>query len=245
LTLVELLVVIAIIGILVALLLPTILQAKRKAQQTVCIGNLHQQGLALREFIGDKNAYPFFLLWQNALQAQIDSKNHANDRAFLSQSIWLCPASYKHNGWIPTGGNLIFNDYGYNQYGLSHQTDKDSLGLGGTYNRLAVSPLGPPVREMQVAFPSEMIAIGDGMWGGNGVLDDGNWNLERMSGLDPSEYATATKRCYARHQGKANVLFCDGHVESPTLKFLFEDTSDASLVRWNRDHLSHREKLSP
>ena len=43
--------------------------------------------------------------------------------------------------------------------------------------------------------------------------------------------------------GKANVVFCDGHVESPTLKFLFEDTSDAALVRWNLDHLPHREKL--
>jgi prepilin-type processing-associated H-X9-DG protein len=31
--------------------------------------------------------------------------------------------------------------------------------------------------------------------------------------------------------GKANVVFCDGHVESPTLKFLFEDTSDAALAR--------------
>ena len=48
-----------------------------------------------------------------------------------------------------------------------------------------------------------------------------------------------------RHQGKANVVFCDGHVESPTLKFLFEDTSDDALSRWNRDHLPHREKLSP
>jgi prepilin-type processing-associated H-X9-DG protein len=48
-----------------------------------------------------------------------------------------------------------------------------------------------------------------------------------------------------RHQGHANVVFCDGHVESPTLKFLFEDTSDAALARWNRDHLPHREKLSP
>jgi hypothetical protein len=28
------------------------------------------------------------------------------------------------------------------------------------------------------------------------------------------------------------VVFCDGHVESPTLKFLFEDTSDAALARW-------------
>ena len=50
---------------------------------------------------------------------------------------------------------------------------------------------------------------------------------------------------FTRHQAKANVVFCDGHVESPTLKFLFEDTSDAALVRWNRDHLPHREKLSP
>jgi prepilin-type processing-associated H-X9-DG protein len=36
---------------------------------------------------------------------------------------------------------------------------------------------------------------------------------------------------FSRHQGKANVVFCDGHVESPTLQFLFEDTSDAALVR--------------
>jgi prepilin-type processing-associated H-X9-DG protein len=48
-----------------------------------------------------------------------------------------------------------------------------------------------------------------------------------------------------RHQGKANVVFCDGHVESPTLPFLFADTSDAALSRWNRDHQPHREKLSP
>jgi prepilin-type processing-associated H-X9-DG protein len=47
-----------------------------------------------------------------------------------------------------------------------------------------------------------------------------------------------------RHQGRANVLFCDGHVESPTLKFLFADTSDEALRRWNRDHQPHRERLT-
>ena len=31
--------------------------------------------------------------------------------------------------------------------------------------------------------------------------------------------------------GQANVVFCDGHVESPTLQFLFADTSDAALAR--------------
>jgi prepilin-type processing-associated H-X9-DG protein len=28
---------------------------------------------------------------------------------------------------------------------------------------------------------------------------------------------------------KATALFCDGHVESPTLQFLFADISDAAL----------------
>ena len=44
---------------------------------------------------------------------------------------------------------------------------------------------------------------------------------------------------------RANVVFCDGHVESPTLQFLFADTSDAALSRWNRDHQPHRERLAP
>ena len=42
-----------------------------------------------------------------------------------------------------------------------------------------------------------------------------------------------------------NVAFCDGLVASPTLEFLFADTSDAALCRWNRDHQSHRERLAP
>jgi hypothetical protein len=52
---------------------------------------------------------------------------------------------------------------------------------------------------------------------------------------------------FVRHSvaAKANVVFCNGHVESPTLPFLFADTSDDALSLWNRDHLPHREKLNP
>lgn len=86
-----------------------------------------------------------------------------------------------------------------------------------------------------------MMAIGDGLMGSSlNIIDDEPW-IQRQPGM--AGVLRSTKRAHVRHQGNANVVFCDGHVESPTLKFLFEDTSDAALSRWNRDHLPHREKL--
>jgi glyoxylase-like metal-dependent hydrolase (beta-lactamase superfamily II) len=44
---------------------------------------------------------------------------------------------------------------------------------------------------------------------------------------------------------KANVVFCDDHVESPTLQFLFADTSDAALARWNRSLRTAKSSAAP
>jgi prepilin-type processing-associated H-X9-DG protein len=139
--------------------------------------------------------------------------------------------------------------YGYNCYGLTQPTDTISLGLGGhnlwdpSRNLASTNFPAPAVNESEVASPSEMMAIGDDFYGGNGIIEDGGLVIGRTGGLQ--DYYGSTKRSYARHQGKANVVFCDGHVESPTLQFLFEDTSDDALSRWNRDHQPHREKLLP
>src|SRR5258706_333358 len=54
-TLVELLVVIGIIGILAALLLPTLGRAKKKTTEIVCLNNLKQLGIAMHTYIHDNS----------------------------------------------------------------------------------------------------------------------------------------------------------------------------------------------
>jgi prepilin-type processing-associated H-X9-DG protein/prepilin-type N-terminal cleavage/methylation domain-containing protein len=246
-TLVELLTVIGIIGILAALLLTALTRGVGMARRIHCANNVRQLGLALQGFVADNNAYPLYVnpSWISALQhAELsETTKRVSTGVYLNKGVWLCPAANKPPNWPQHEGYV---SYGYNTYGTSAQTDTNSLGLGGHYvwdfpknTRFTA----PSVRESEVVAPSEMMAIGDGFEGGNGIIRDGVLVLWRSSGV--KDRMDSTKRSYSRHQGKANVVFCDGHVESPTLKFLFEDTSDEALSRWNRDHLPHREKLSP
>ena len=248
-SLIELLTVVGIIGILAALILAAIARAKAKAQRIHCANNVRQLGLVLREFVTDNNAYPFLinprtsradypehsLHWTDSLQQELGYKNPTN-AASLFRGIWECPTANKLTEWTTNHDNEQYHCYGYNGFGLRHMTDTNCLGLGGTYCwNYALSP-GPPVKESQVASPSEMIAIGDGFIGGNGFIWDGTWILWRCEAMTKDQPPGSTKRSYSRHKGRANVVFCDGHVESPRLQFLFEDASDAALVRWNRDH---------
>ncbi len=64
-TLIELLVVIAIIGVLVALLMPAVQQARESARRTECMNNLKQIGLACANYESSFNVYPSGYVYHN------------------------------------------------------------------------------------------------------------------------------------------------------------------------------------
>jgi prepilin-type processing-associated H-X9-DG protein/prepilin-type N-terminal cleavage/methylation domain-containing protein len=239
-TLTELLVVIAVIGILAAFLLAAISHAKGRSQRIQCANNLHQMGIALHVFLADNRGYPPVYANKNdgypdhdrSWFAQLEQVGFGISQPptnYFEKGIWLCPSAQ----WTI---NVLGDPpccYGYN-CGNVDPNDLDYTnwpGLGGLYSR--VSHTFIPIPESDVIAPSDMMAIGDSF--------DGTIILSRVAVAENAKYGNIL----TRHQGNANVVFCDGHVESPTLQFLFEDTSDDALSRWNRDHLPHREKLSP
>jgi prepilin-type processing-associated H-X9-DG protein/prepilin-type N-terminal cleavage/methylation domain-containing protein len=254
-SLIELMVVIAIIAILAALLLPALNKAIGRARQTQCANNVRQLGIGLQQFVSEYHSYPLsvdpefdnsshptnFNTWTEAIEYQIACDDKRSNPSFRGKGVWLCPG-VKSKGIL----GQSFNSYGYNAYGIG--VNSSSLGLGGHYGFTHVLKAGqppivePPVNAPEVINPTEMMAISDGFDGNGTQIFSGQdlfWRHDSYTGFSD---ATPAK---ARHLAKANVVFCDGHVESPTLKSLFEDNTDVALMQWNRDHRPHRELLLP
>jgi prepilin-type processing-associated H-X9-DG protein len=173
-----------------------------------------------------KGSYPeHYQNWNSALENE--GLASSQSKTWWTEGVWFCPSASWSSRVLEHVKTPIY--YGYNSYGILAVGDRsNALGLFGHLN--PISGLTPIV-ESEVNVPSDMMAIADSFDASDEFM------REHLVGLET--YGNTL----ARHQGKANVLFCDGHVESPTLQFLFEDTSDAALVRWNRDHLPHREKI--
>lgn len=89
-TLIELLVVIAVIGILVALLLPAVQQAREAARRTQCRNHLKQLGLALHNYHDAHQIFPPGWMWSLTPGAG-DGANGATWAIFLLPYLELTP----------------------------------------------------------------------------------------------------------------------------------------------------------
>lgn len=246
-SLVELLVVIAVIGILAALLLPSLNRAKAVARRTRCTNNLRQLAVALRLYVDefqkfpiyqDFSAYPEVVFWQDKLLAYAGN----------NKALYICPDNFATN-ILNNWSTFSITDrtygpnrsYGYNASGSPPYWDPTpdigphALGLDGEF----VSILDErPLPEARVVAPADMIALAD--YDYTTVLflgDDGDGDGPDLYSTPP--YPSSLFDALAgRHSRGANVVFCDAHVEYAKTN-RWTATDDPAKRRWNHDHLAH------
>jgi prepilin-type processing-associated H-X9-DG protein/prepilin-type N-terminal cleavage/methylation domain-containing protein len=221
-TLIELLVVIAIIAILAALLLPALSRAKAAGLSAACKSNLHQIGIGLSLYSSQNRQYP---PWQ-----PFNNQPGNWDYALLpfagrNPNLFLCPARKPSSVWT----NLTAPNptYGYNALGTGQH--EKPLGLTASLDTLSWSGL----LEARVLAAADMIAVGDYPEGR--FANVGGQDGDITGALDEQDDYVAN-----RHNGGANIVFCDAHVEYGKQTNWMKPVA---LVRkrWNNDNQPHPE----
>jgi prepilin-type N-terminal cleavage/methylation domain-containing protein/prepilin-type processing-associated H-X9-DG protein len=252
-TLIELLVVIAIIGILAALLLPVLSNAKAQAHSVTCKSHLRQMGLALQMYVDENsNEYPYVASLPDPGNDNPTNANWFNKLEPYYPVKWTVPAyhcpGYKGAidvGVIAVDGHDPYGSYAYNWRGVrgyQRQTGPEvNLGLGTALYDTVRHPRRqqPATSEPQVKMPSEMFAIGESRFRQETKIFNAADCVDSMFCGYLRNKSGGTITFPARHGKNYNQLFCDGHVVAMNPWILFNPTNTA--VMWNNDHQPHSE----
>ncbi|WPJ95580.1 prepilin-type N-terminal cleavage/methylation domain-containing protein [Coraliomargarita algicola] len=200
-TLIELLAVIAVIGVLMAILIPVIAGVRARAHNVECVSNLRQIGTALGLYTGDHgfelvyNASGGNVTWVQSLGPYVGDLEkedligwnpRPDELDVRPKSIWACPES-----------SLLTKQGSYSDYAINTMINESPTTL--------VPPPRKNSRLQTLQEPAKLIAIGDAKPSEDSEYCTrglGPWISYNNSGLD------------GRHDGMANVLFWDFHVEA-------------------------------
>lgn len=186
---IELLVVIAIIGILAALIFPTLSKMEERGHGATCTANLRQIGSALLLYAGEENGR-FPLAGNVVPYGSVDANTgrpgwteQLEPYLETGRKIFVCPSSSKR----------IKTNKFYSYFLGTHATYLDS---GGSQ----------PLELVRIKSPSRYILGGD--ISRTGTEDDADKDDMRQNVAFPASGSVAF------HQGRANLLFADGGVRS-------------------------------
>lgn len=257
-TLIELLTVIAVVGVVASLLFSALSSAQKRAQSLHCLSNLRELAQAQALYVADQNVYPPANLfdpdrrmWGDYLNRVLGARSTEVQSKDGFKGVFVCPSHVKR-----TPQARLLSSYGYNAFGSG------GGGLGGHF--VASDAAGQPpdhiaTLESDVAVPSGMLAMGDGYVSASGSFSSpeqiypntgGGLFEAQLFGRAGSTTRTRqdlisdylrTQEARKRHQDRMNAVYCDGHAESHSIRFLFFEKSDAALRLWNVDYQPHRE----
>jgi len=185
-TLIELLVVIAIIGVLAALLLPSLSQARDTAKSAVCSSNLKQLFLTADMYRQDyRNWVPYFRYGDNAFWYQMLFPNSNSSVGSYMAGPWKTGAQ-NPNGWrlLKCPSSKLDNPSGWCSW---YNVNYSQNAVGGS----KVPGCGGP------AYPTKASAM---PW-----LADGNANVWW-------DYDSIVANVKMVHRSGANIAYYDGHV---------------------------------
>ena len=196
-TLIELLTVIAIIGILAAIIIPTVGKVRDSAKKAQCVSNLKQIGMTIGLYLNEnKNMMPY------------GSDTNTLGWDYFSAPLPLLAtttAGLKRDVYDSPNTNHIFNCPAEREASRSYTANGQFM-IMAPYN-------GSPAGKLRMSYtkinsPSTKIIATDS------ILDSAGKELVIAAVLDKDDPAANKISIGTRHGGKANALYADFHVNT-------------------------------